>query len=262
MKRRSRIIRGTVTLAIVIAISYFFFIRWGRAHVNYMTATEDHPIDCFTCHLYIQKDNLFAKLVNKEYYSPYKLTISATGDRLYVVAQEANTLLVVDPVQKRVVNRIKVGLHPHSVVLDDNRKVGFVSNQWADNVFVIDLATSNITDTLVTGNGPSGLALSKDKRYLYVVNSFSNNVSIFDLQTKEEIKRLDAGNNPASIVISPDGGTACVTSRRGLISPYGSPLETELTVINTGNMTVSEHRNIESAYIMENIAFTPSVIWL
>lgn len=258
MKRRSRIIRGFIVLIIICTVSYIFFIKWARTHVNYETATDDHPLNCFSCHLYIQRDNVFAKLVNKEYYSPYKLAISKNGDQLYVVAQDANSLLIVDPSQNKVINKIKVGEHPHSIVTDDNGKFCYVSNEWADNVYIIDLATSKVTDTLRTGNGPAGIALSPDGKFLYVVNSFSNNVSIFDLQIKSEIRRLEAGNNPAGIKFSPDGSTVYVTSRRGLIAPYGTPLETELTVIDAASKLISEHRNIESAYLMENASFTPA----
>jgi len=239
MRRRSRIVRGIITLVIILAVSSFFFLKWSRAHVNYITATEDHPLDCFACHLYIQKDNIFARLVNREYLSPYKLAVSKAGDRLYVVAQESNSVLVVDLAGNKVLNKIRVGNHPHTIALDKTGKYGYVSNEWADNVYVIDLEVSKVTDTLKTGNGPAGMALSADGKYLYVVNSFSNNVSVFDLGTREEIRRIDAGNNPSGIIVSPDGRTVYVTSRRGQIAPYGTPLETEMTIIDADLMRVT-----------------------
>ena len=58
---------------------------------------------------------------------------------LYVVAQEADELLVVDAVNNKVLNKIKVGKYPHSVVVDADNKKAYVSNQWADNVSVVDL---------------------------------------------------------------------------------------------------------------------------
>jgi YVTN family beta-propeller protein len=257
MKSRNRIFRGIITLVIVIGVSSFFFLRWSRAHVNYITETKDHPLDCFSCHLYIEKDGIFSRMVNKEYYSPYKLAVSNDGSRLFVVAQESNQLLIVDPVHNKVINKIKVGNHPHSIALDHEGKFGYLSNEWADNVYVIDLAGMKVADTLKTGSGPAGIALSQDGRYLYVANSFSNNISVFDLSTKQEIRRPDAGNNPAGVTVSPDGRSVYVTSRRGLITSYGTPLETELTVLDGDLKRVAERRNIQSAYLMENAAFTP-----
>ena len=49
-----------------------------------------------------------------------------------------------------------------------------------------------------------------------------------------------------------------VTSRRALIAPYGDTLKSELTVVDEDTQRIKERRHIESAYMMENVAFTPS----
>ena len=151
-----------------------------------------------------------------------------------------------------------MGNYPHSVVLDSDNKRAYVSNEWADNVSVVDLAKNEVVDTLITGNGPAGMTLSADGSYLYVVNSYSSDISVVDLGSGEEKKRFAAGNNPTGIGLSPDGNTICVPSRRVLIAPYGDTLKTELTVIDGSRQRVSYRKNIESAYLMENVAFTPS----
>lgn len=257
MKKRSKIFLifgGVIILGIILS---FPVHKWARGHVNYMTAAQDHPLNCLSCHLYIQNNRFVTNLINREYLSPYNLAISRDGKRLYIVAQEANSLLVVDTEKKSVSKKIAVGLHPHSVVLDKNENKAYVSNQWADNVSVVDLSSSKVTDTLKTGNGPAGLSVAGDGLLLYVVNSFSSDISVIDLKTGEEINRMLAGNNPTGIQLSPNGGLMYVTSRRAIISPYGTPVYSELTSINTESHRVDEHRNISSAYMMENAAFTP-----
>ena len=244
-----------VVLAMVIL---FIGHKGAREHVNYMTAVEDHPLLCSSCHLSTSKNPLVRKLINADYLSPFNLAVSGDGNRLYVVAQEANALLVVDPVSQKVINKIMVGEQPHSVILSSNGQRAYVSNQWSDNVSVIDLATSKVIDTLKTGNGPAGLSLSHDGKSLYVVNSYSSSISLIDLSTKEEQKRFTTGNNPTGAKLSPDGKTLVVTSRRAIIAPYGEPIKSELTVIDENTQRVSDRKNIESAYMMENAAFTPS----
>jgi len=239
-------------------VVYFPGRKLVRAHVNSKTAVEDHPLLCISCHLYTSKNKLVSKLINADYYSPFNMAVSKDGDRLYVVAQESNDLLIVDTENRTVLNKIKVGEYPHSVVLDDGGEMAYVSNQWSDIVSVIDLAKSKVVDTLKTGNGPAGLSLSADGRFLYVVNSYSSNISVFDLNTGEERKRFTAGNNPTGVQLSPNGKTLYVTSRRALIAPYGDTLKCELTVVDESRQRVSERLNIESAYIMENVAFTPT----
>jgi YVTN family beta-propeller protein len=258
MKRILKISIITGVLLIAGYIVHFPYHKWARKHVNYITATDDHPLNCISCHLYLQKDNLLARMVNRKYYSPLNLAVSDDGSMLFVSAQDAGMLLVVDPAANKVLKRIKVGNHPHSVAVDSDKKICYVTNQWSDDVSVVSLETGKVTDTLRTGNGPAGLALSPDRKRLFVVNSFSNNFSVFDLDSKEEVSRLSAGNNPTGIHFSPDGKSAWITSRRALIAPYGTPVMTELTKVDAAAQAVSEHRNIESAYMMENVAFTPT----
>lgn len=232
--------------------------KWARGHVNYITATDDHPLFCIRCHLYTQKEGFLAKAINADYLSPFNMAISPDGGTLYVVAQEANALLVVDIDAEKVLDQIAVGERPHSVILKSDGKTAFVSNQWADNVYVIDLALGEVVDTLQTGSGPAGLVLSHDERFLLVVDSYSSEVSFIDLQSGNETRRLMAGNNPVQAAISPRGDAFYVSSRRSLPAPYLTPPITEMTVIDAGRRRVSERRIFENAYMMENVAFTPS----
>ena len=237
---------------------YFPGRTWARKHVNYKTAVTDHPLKCASCHLNTSKNTFIVKMLNEDYYSPFKSAVSKDGSRLYVVAQDLDQLLVVDTENKKVLDKVMVGVHPHSVILDQDNKLAYVSNQWSDNVSVIDLDSSKVVDTLKTGNGPSGLALSADGRFLHVVNTFGSDLSIINLATKEEIKRLVTGSDPTGTALSPDGKKLMVTSRRARMVPYGEPLVSDLTLVNDSTQLVTEHLDVEEAYLMENIAFTPS----
>ena len=239
-------------------IAYFPGKKMARIHVNDKTAVEDHPLSCISCHYYSQTSGVISKLINVDYLSPFNLALSNDGNRLYVIAQDANALLVVDTKSSKVLNKISVGMHPHSVILNAKGTLAYVSNEWSDKVSVIDLQASKVIDSLNTGNGPAGLSLSADGQFLFVVNTFSSNLSIIDLNTKEELKRLNTGNNPTGTVLSPNGKSLYVTSRRANAAPYGETLISDLTVIDTKSQSVQKRIGMESAYIMENVAFTPS----
>jgi YVTN family beta-propeller protein len=258
MKRRHKYYLLSGLLIALGIVVHFPLQKLARAHVNAMTAAEDHPLKCTSCHLYTSKNAFISKLINEDYYSPFNLAVSANGSRLYVVAQEADALLVVDTQNHKVLNKIMVGKLPYTVVLSKDGQRAYVSNQWSDNVSVIDLASLKVVDTLKTGNGPAGLSLSADGKILYVVNSYSSNISLIDLGKGEETKRFDAGNNPTGAILSPDGKTLYVPSRRALIAPYGEVLKSELTIVDERTQRIRERRNIESAYMMENAAFTPT----
>jgi len=258
MGRFVKIIIPAIILVIIGGVIYKPYHRWAREHVNNLTATTDHPLKCTSCHLYIQKSGIISKLVNAKYYSPFNLAPSPDGKYLYVVAEEGNTLLVVNIEKNKVIKEIQVGVRPHSVVVSRDGKTAYVSNQWSDNVSVIDLEEYVVTDTLGTGGGPAGLALSADGNSLYTANSFSSSLSIIDLVSGIERNRLFTGNNPTGVQISPDGNTVMVTSRRTLGLPYGDTLKCELTIVNDKKQRIAERLDIKQAYMMENIAFTPS----
>ena len=257
MKRKNKIIVGSLILSLLLLAAAHRFHIWAREHTNWATAVEDHPVNCLSCHLYMIDSGPVAKLLNTKYLSPFNLAVSDDGSRLFTVAQESDRLIVTDLQLNREIAAIEVGRMPHSVALSSDGKTAYVTNQWEDNVSVIDLQTFRVTGMIKTGSGPAGLSISKDGKFLNVVNSYSNDISIFDLSDGREIRRLPAGNNPAGIQGSPDGKSMYVTSRRALIAPYGTPVITELTKINCITQRVDEHRQVESAYLMENIEFTP-----
>ncbi len=246
------------SIALVIGTVLIFGGRWARTHVNYMTAVEDHPRTCWTCHVYTQQDNVIAKLMNETYVSPYNLTITGDGSRLYVVGQESNEIVVVDPLAGKVLEKIKVGDRPHTLTLSKDEGTAYVSNQWADNIYLIDLEESQITDTLKGGSGPAGMVMSPEGDYLWCVNSYSSDISVFDLENHQERRRLKAGNNPVSIAMSPDGSEVYVSSRRSVDVPHMTSPMTEMTVAGTKYQRVTDRKLFKDAYIMENVRVTPS----
>src|ERR1035437_5128203 len=126
--KKSRIISVLVFFSVLGLIIYFPGRKWARGHVNYMTAVEDHPLNCLSCHVYTQKSGFISKLVNRKYLSPFNLGVSRDGSTLHVVAQESNALLVVDPETHKVLNKIKVGNLPHSVILSTEGKKKHIRN--------------------------------------------------------------------------------------------------------------------------------------
>lgn len=238
-------------------VIYFPGRKAAREHVNYMTAVEDHPLNCVSCHLYIIDKGPVAKWVNEDYLSPFNLAVSKDGNTLYVVAQDAGELLLVDVNSRNVFQRIQVGNYPYTVVLSDDGSKAFVSNQWADNVMIIDLENGVVSDTISTGNGPSGLMLSEDQKYLYVVNTFSSDLTVIDLDRKQETRRLSAGFNPTGITKSPDGEKIYVSSRRAHIVPYGEPIVSDVMEFSAKKNRLVNTLGVEEAYMMESMAFTP-----
>ncbi|QIA07701.1 beta-propeller fold lactonase family protein [Draconibacterium halophilum] len=249
------------TLGVIILFALLIFFpgrQKARQHVNYMTAVEDHPLKCTSCHLHmIDKDRPIGQWLSEDYYSPINLAVSNNGQKLFVVAQDANELLLVDVNSKNVEKHIPVGKFPHSVVFSKDGRQAFVSNQWSDNVMIVDLTSGEVSDTITTGNGPSGVMLSTDEQFLYVVNTFSSDLTVIDLGKKQEVRRLPAAYNPTGIVLSPNGSKLYVSGRRAHMVPFGEPTVTAITEFDGEKKIVRNTLQVKDAYLMENMAFTP-----
>ena len=113
---RLLLILGIVTILGLIV--YFPGRKLARAHVNEKTAVTDHPLKCYTCHIYTSRNKYISKMMNEDYLSPFNMAVSKTGKLLFVVAQDADALLVVDTKNDKVLSKINVGKHPHSVILN------------------------------------------------------------------------------------------------------------------------------------------------
>lgn len=248
-----------VIIAVLSGLGLLIFIpgrQLAREHVNERTAVTDHPLLCTSCHIPISKNKLITRIINADYFSPFNLAVDNKNRWMYVVAQDTDELLKVDIENKKVVEKIKVGDHPHSVIIDEKAQRAYVSNEWSDTVSIIDLLSFEIVESLKTGNGPAGIMLDKEKKFLYVVNSYGSDVSVFDLSILKEVKRLSAGSNPTGIAISPSGEQMLITGRRANLADFNETLITELTLIETaGNSALKI--NVESAYLMENTVYAP-----
>ena len=112
-----------------------------------MTGGSPHPINCVSCHVNPQRDGFVANLLNEDYLTPLNADVSPDGSKLYVIAQDADLLVVVDPFENEVEKTIEVGRRPHSVEISKDGKTAFVSNQWANNVIFIDLEKDQIRES-------------------------------------------------------------------------------------------------------------------
>ena len=129
----------------------------AREHVNYVTATTEFPLKCTTCHGGRRHENFLTGFFTEDYVSPFNLAVSPDGQYLYTVGQEDSTLHIVNVSDPSDRKSLEVGQFPHSVVLDEEARFAYVSNQWSDNVMKIRVPEGEIVDRYRVGAGPSGL---------------------------------------------------------------------------------------------------------
>jgi YVTN family beta-propeller protein len=120
--------------------------------------------------------------------NPNKMTLNRSGSRLFVAADNSDTVAIVDTRTNQVVEKVSTtapltlignvqaykGSAPNDVALSRDEKTLFVTNGGSNSVAVIRLAQagkpSEVLGLLPTGWYPNAVSVSRDDRMLYVVN--------------------------------------------------------------------------------------------
>lgn len=137
--------------------------------------------------------------------SPVRLTISPSGDRVYVTARNSNSLLAFDTnairsdVEHAQVGKVPVGSSPVGVaIVNDGRFVlvtnsnRFAKDQTArQTLTVIDAGRVSEGQAAITGSVPAGIfprefGQSADGKTLFVANYNSSELEVIDLNRLKE----------------------------------------------------------------------------
>lgn len=139
-----------------------------------------------------------------KYRRPHGIEQGRSG-MLYVTTDTPPSLLIVDPVKKKVVKAIQVmGQLPHMVVVTGNETRAWTSDAGSGTVSVVDLKSKSAQTWVKVGGVPMGMALSRDERRLYVATLKQNQVVWVDTVGGYVQRRIGVFGQPARVVLSPD----------------------------------------------------------
>jgi YVTN family beta-propeller protein len=158
---------------------------------------------------------------------PYDIVLSHNRAQLLVSDWAGRAVLVLDPKELRVVNRIPVGEHPNQLALHPRDDRLFVACASSNCVSVIDTERGVVTETIYTslfprapeGSTPDALAVAPDGKMLYVANADNNCVAVVDIQESgksQVVGFIPTGWYPTSVAVTPDSKTLLVGVGKGL----------------------------------------------
>lgn len=232
-----------------------------RPHASSLNAGDRTA--CRNCHVdrpshtLVLDDGYRRPHADRRYKTPVNLAVSPTGDVLYVVCEQSNTLAIVDPAARTVLTELAVGLRPHGVAVAPDGRTVYVTNRMANSVTVIDTAARRVTATVAVGAEPHGVAVARDGHRLFVLNTGDDAVSVVDLNTLTELKRLAAGRGPWALALHPTDPSLHITNVRPNPAPFREPHTSELTVVDTQRGIAIDRRNVADANMLMGIAYVP-----
>jgi len=142
---------------------------------------------------------------------PRALGFTADSQQLWVTSEMAGTLMILDVKTKQIIKTIKFDvqgvtadkIQPVGVVIDKDRKRGYVALGPANRVAVINAQTFEVEKYLLVGQRVWNLAFSPDQKRLYTTNGTSNDISLIDLETQTVTKSIGVGTYPWGVAVKP-----------------------------------------------------------
>ena len=171
----------------------------------------------------------------KDKICPTGIAVNKANTKLYTVTKEDSALYVINPAERKVLQRIKLPAEAYSCILSPDEKVLYISI-WGDSkVCCYNTATGTMSD-IKTGSHPNELLLNKKGRLLYVANANDNSVSIINTASHEVIEVVATALYPTKLTGSTTNGLALSNDEKTLyIANADNNCLAVFDVTNAGN---------------------------
>ena len=165
------------------------------------------------------KSNEVEKIIDiGESTKPHGITSIPNTNKVIVVTDVGNDLLIVDVVLGKILKRIPTKQKlSHMVALHPNHKIAVVSNIASNSISIINLEEGKLVQNIVCGNGAEGVDVTKDGKEIWVTNNVDNTISIIDSETFKITATLATQQQPLRLMFTPNGKQCLVAN-----SQYGS----------------------------------------
>ena len=142
-----------------------------------------------------------------KYHRPHGMSFDPATRRMIVTSENPDSLVLVDPDSRSVVESYdNGGKAPHMVMFDRAGEWAYASNTNSDNIAAIRTGTGE--KRIVDGCGrPQGGVLTQDGSRYYVTCSNSATIQIIDTAAKKAVGEIKTGKGVNRIELTPDETT-------------------------------------------------------
>jgi YVTN family beta-propeller protein len=143
------------------------------------------------------------------------IAVNKSNTRLYTVTKEDSALYIIDPLNHKVLKRIKLAAEAYSCLLSPDEKILYISIWGGSSVSCYNTITGNISN-IKAGSHPNELLLNKKGTYLYVANANDNSVSIINTTTRKTIEVISTALYITKLTGSTTNGLALSADQKTL----------------------------------------------
>lgn len=132
---------------------------------------------------------------------------------LYVTAELANAVDVIDPSTRKVLAEIPTGqLQSHMLVLSADGRRGYTANVGAGSVSVLDVAKRTLVTTIPIAKTVQRISMSVDGLRVFTHDQDAPRVAVIDTTTNRIASWIDLPASPFASASTPDGNWLLVLS--------------------------------------------------
>lgn len=143
---------------------------------------------------------------------PHGADVDPTRNRLYVVDETHNQVVLVDTASDKLINGTIVGKTPIHIVLNPATHMAYITNHRGNNVSVVDTVHNTDTGTIAVGSQPSRVAIDAAANRSVVPNFQSANATIINLTTNTVAATVALGKGPVGVGIDSQNHRAVVAN--------------------------------------------------
>jgi YVTN family beta-propeller protein len=130
----------------------------------------------------------------------------APDGMLYVSAELANALFVVDPASGKVVGEVPTGAaESHMFVLSPDGHRAYTANVGPGSVSVLDLQKRSVIAVIPVAKTVQRISISTDGRYVFTQDQTAPRIAVIDTATNKLARWIDLPDKVYSSTPTPDG---------------------------------------------------------
>ena len=125
--------------------------------------------------------------------------------KIYVVCGESNSMVIYDLKEDKSIGQIATESWPHSLDMDLNTNLLFVSNLESDSITVISMDNYDIIETIQAPEYPTKVRVSNDGKKIYICCSYLGKdkrgyIDILNIGNFQRIARVMVGYSPIDMI--------------------------------------------------------------
>ena len=135
---------------------------------------------------------------------------------LYVSAELANAIYIVDTSTRSVIGEIPTGAtHTHMFVISADGHRIYTANNEAGSMSVLDLAARTLIATIPISKKVQRVSISPDGRFVFTQDQETPRIVVIDTATNAIVRSISLPSIPFSSVVTRDGRWLLVNSESG-----------------------------------------------